>query len=84
MGVVLDTEEGIVPGTKRSATRSLTKAALFPVLASLLGASLLWIVVHLVCLWAGVSGRAPSFTAILLGASIVYPARTNSAFTLHP
>jgi hypothetical protein len=44
---------------------------LFPVLASLLGASLLWIVVHLGCLWAGVSGRAPSFAAILLGASIV-------------
>ena len=44
---------------------------LFPVLVSLLGASLLWIVVHVGSFWADVSGGAPSFAAILLGASIV-------------
>jgi hypothetical protein len=44
---------------------------LFPVIASLLGASLLWIVVQVDCLWAGMSRRAPSFAAILLGTSIV-------------
>ena len=44
---------------------------LFPVLASLMGASVLWIVVHVGYLWTGVSGRVPSFAAILLGASIV-------------
>ena len=41
---------------------------LFPVLASLLGASLLWIVVHAGTFWAGVSGRAPSSVITALAA----------------
>lgn len=44
---------------------------LFPVLGSLLGATLLWFTVYVGCLCAGVLGRAPSFTATLLGTSIV-------------
>lgn len=44
---------------------------LFPVLGSLLVAALLWFAAYMGCLWAGVSRRAPSFTATLLCTSIV-------------
>jgi hypothetical protein len=48
-----------------------TGLLIFPVLGSLLAAALLWFVAYAGCFCAGVSGRAPSFTAMLLGASIV-------------
>jgi phosphoglycerol transferase MdoB-like AlkP superfamily enzyme len=41
------------------------------VLGSLLAAALVWFAAYVGCLWAGVSRRAPSFTAMLLGTSIV-------------
>lgn len=40
---------------------------LFPVLGSLLAATLLWFAGYIGCLLAGVSERAPSFTGMLLG-----------------
>ena len=48
-----------------------TELLIFPVLVSLLTAALLWLAVYVGCLWAGVPQRAFSFTAILLGTSIV-------------
>ena len=48
-----------------------TELLIFPVLGSLLTAALLWLAVYVGCLWAGVPQRACSFTATLLGTSIV-------------
>lgn len=42
-----------------------------PVTGALLAATLLWCVVYVGCLWAGVPQRAFRFTATLLGTSIV-------------